>query len=95
LVATNSYYSIYFNAILQQTVTASFPAIDTYGRNMSIGNLVNGSGTGPNGSIDDLRIFDRALTSAQVQSIYNQQGMPGRGALQNVVGTSKTYLTRS
>jgi hypothetical protein len=30
-------------------------------------------------AIDDLRIFDRALTSAQVQSIYNQQGVPGRG----------------
>jgi hypothetical protein len=28
---------------------------------------------------DDLRIFDRALTSAQVQAIYNQQGVPGRG----------------
>ncbi len=44
---------------------------------------------------DDLRIFDRALTSAQVQSIYNQQGVPGRGALSNAIGTSKTYLTRS
>jgi hypothetical protein len=35
------------------------------------------------GAVDDLRIFDRALTSAQVQSIYNQQGMPGRGAISN------------
>jgi hypothetical protein len=34
-----------------------------------------------NGELDDLRIFDRALTSAQVQSIYNQQGVPGRGVL--------------
>jgi hypothetical protein len=34
---------------------------------------------GFNGEIDDLRIFDRALTSAQVQAIYNQQGVPGRG----------------
>jgi hypothetical protein len=33
------------------------------------------------GSVDDLRIFDRALTSAQVQSIYNQQGVPGRGVV--------------
>lgn len=31
------------------------------------------------GQYDDLRIFDRALTSAQVQAIYNQQGVPGRG----------------
>jgi hypothetical protein len=37
---------------------------------------------GFNGEIDDLRIFDRALTAAQVQSIYNQQGVPGRGAVQ-------------
>jgi len=33
------------------------------------------------GQYDDLRIFDRALTSAQVQSIYNQQGVPGRGGI--------------
>jgi hypothetical protein len=39
------------------------------------------------GLVDDLRIFDRALTSEQVQSIYNQQGVPGRGAV-----VSSTYL---
>jgi hypothetical protein len=31
------------------------------------------------GSVDDLRIFDQALTSAQVQAVYAAQGMPGRG----------------
>jgi hypothetical protein len=37
---------------------------------------------GPASAIyDDLRIFDRALTSAQVQAIYNQQGVPGRGVV--------------
>jgi hypothetical protein len=37
---------------------------------------------GPASAIyDDLRIYDRALTSSQVQSIYNQQGMPGRGTM--------------
>jgi hypothetical protein len=40
-----------------------------------------------NGLVDDLRIFDRALTSAQVQSIYNQQGVPGRGVTSKVVPT--------
>jgi hypothetical protein len=39
-----------------------------------------------NGLVDDLRIFDRALTSAQVQSIYNQQGVPGRGVQTNTRG---------
>lgn len=50
---------------------------------------------------DDLRIFDRALTSAQVQSIYNQQGVPGRGVtgfslpLDKVSGqVSGAYSTR-
>ena len=44
-------------------------------------------------SLDDLRVYNTALTAAQVQSIYNQQGMPGRGALQNVVGSVKTAFT--
>jgi hypothetical protein len=32
-----------------------------------------------NGLIDDLRVFNTALIAAQVQSIYNTQGMPSRG----------------
>ena len=37
---------------------------------------------GPASAIyDDLRIFDRPLTSSQVQAIYKQQGVPGRGAV--------------
>jgi hypothetical protein len=54
---------------------------------LSIAALVGGQGPNINAEYDDLRIFDRALTSAQVQSIYNQQGVPGRGAM-----TSSTYL---
>ena len=34
-----------------------------------------------NGEIDDLRIYNTALTAAQVQSVYNQQGMAGRGVV--------------
>ena len=45
-------------------------------------------------TIDDLRIYNTALTTAQVQSVYAQQGVPGRGVLSNAIGTSKTYLTR-
>ena len=37
-------------------------------------------------SVDDLRIFDQALTSAQVQSIYNQQGVPGQSVQTNTRG---------
>jgi hypothetical protein len=42
---------------------------------------------------DDLRIYNTALSATQVRSIYNQQGMPGRGALVNVVGSVNTTLT--
>jgi hypothetical protein len=50
--------------------------------NISIGLATNFAGYPlTNGSYDDLRIFDRALTRAQVQSIYNQQGVQGRGEM--------------
>ena len=70
----NTSVGAYLNGVLQSTnsytvagTTVDSPTIGAY------------FGTGMNGLIDDLRIFDRALTSAQVLSIYNQQGMPGRG----------------
>lgn len=44
----------------------------------SIAALAGGSGDNINAEYDDLRIFDRALTSIQVNDIYNQQGVPGR-----------------
>jgi len=47
----------------------------------SIGSLVNGSAPNLNAELDDMRIFDRVLTSAQVQSVYNQGGVPGLGTL--------------
>lgn len=39
---------------------------------------------------DDLRIYNTALSATQVQSIYNQQGMPGLGAL---IATSAATTT--
>jgi hypothetical protein len=45
----------------------------------SIAALAGGSGENINAEYDDFRIFDRALTSIQVNDIYNQQGVPGRG----------------
>jgi hypothetical protein len=59
---------------------------------------------GPASAIyDDLRIFDRPLTSSQVQAIYKQQGVPGRGAVTSnsrkiyvaPVGTYPTYTPTS
>ena len=77
--------SCFFNGSLASTYTSAYGAP----RNL------NGMGVGAfysllfnngfNGLLDDLRIFDRALTSAQVSSIYNQQGVPGRGAFSSSV----------
>jgi len=42
----------------------------------------NNAGFNPaNCTIDDLRIYNTALTSTQVLSVYNQQGVPGRAAV--------------
>lgn len=87
ITATNTSWSTYYNGAFQTTITASFPTIDTYGRNMSIGNLVNGTQTGSNGLVDDLRIYSSALSTAQVKSIYAAGGMPSRG-----VQTNSTYI---
>lgn len=51
-----------------------------------------------NGLIDDLRVYNTALSAAQVQSIYNAQGMPSRGvqvrAVQPLLLGNATILYR-
>ena len=93
----NGTVAFYFNGGL--VGTATFANTWTVSQ-LNVGNYWN-TASGFNGSIDDLRIFDRALTSAQVQAIYNQQGVPGRGAsglslpLDKVSGqVSGAYSTR-
>ena len=39
-------------------------------------------------SYDDLRVYNSALSSSQIQTIYNQQGVPGRG-----VASNDAYIT--
>jgi hypothetical protein len=70
----NGTVAFYFNGGL--VGTATFANTWTVSQ-LHVGAYFN-TYSGFNGSVDDLRIFDRALTSAQVQSIYNQQGVPGR-----------------
>lgn len=43
-------------------------------------------------SIDDVRLFYAALTATQVQSVYNQQGVPGRFVL-SLPSTPSMFLT--
>jgi hypothetical protein len=72
--------ALYKNGVLMGSYAAKMAGI-TLDTRFTIAALSGGGGGNINAEYDDLRIFDRALTSAQVQSIYNQQGVPGRGAL--------------
>jgi len=49
-----------------------------------------------NAEYDDLRIYNTALTSIQVNDIYNQQGVPGRGVVvsnKRAPGSTAIYST--
>ena len=72
----------YVNGVASTPKTTSTTGLSFSGLRIGtfVNNFNNNAGVAQaDCTIDDLRIFDRALTSAQVQSIYNQQGMPGRG----------------
>jgi hypothetical protein len=49
-------------------------------------------GNGALCSIDDIRLFNTALTASQVQSIYKAQGMPSVSNWMNTIGTSKSFF---
>jgi hypothetical protein len=68
----------YLNGVLKSTdsrLTATYTLTDP---TMSLG-FHAAFGDAFNGEIDDLRIYNTALTSIQVSSIWAQQGVPGRG----------------
>jgi hypothetical protein len=79
-VIFNGTMTYYVNGVvIGSAIYTQIPAV-TVQYSTSIGARTTGTLPCIGANIDDLRIFDRALTSAQVQSIYNQQGMSGRGA---------------
>jgi hypothetical protein len=90
---------LYRNGVGGTPVSTGPPSVNITG--IRIGSQANNIQGPYNGyacadcTIDDLRVYNTALTSAQIQAIYNQKGMPGRGAFQNVVGSVKSALTRT
>lgn len=61
---------IYVNGVLGNQ--GSFPFWSTVSSNkFYLGNLLGSSSGGFNGAIDDLKIYNRALTAAEVLSLYN------------------------
>ena len=61
--------SLYLNGILIQTVSAKSGSLDNVA-NLLIGRHVGGSALDWNGSIDDVRIYNRALSQAEVTQLY-------------------------
>ncbi len=60
------------NGILQNSIT--IPDLDLYttsGFNSSIGSYNSGAGSFFNGLIDEVEIFNRALSQSEIQALYN------------------------
>jgi len=80
---TTSYF--YFNGVLQGSnvhSTGSASPISALWLSAQVNGVTDGV-MGGSFYLDDLRIYNTALTAAQVQSIYRAQGMPSRGVQVN------------
>jgi len=77
VVINNGTVSYYVNGTSYNAATYTPPSGVTLQTNFILGGTTNSAYQG-NFIIDDLRIYNTALTSTQVQSIYNQHGVPGR-----------------
>lgn len=66
---------IYFNGKLSNTLTVANYTSNTSTDDLQIGrgNKANFSGTYFKGSLDDIRIYDRPLSQAEVSAIYNER----------------------
>jgi hypothetical protein len=95
-VSQNGQYSVYVNGVSYAVnPTTLYASQGVSGNPFSLANplkfidvATQGGGQAAFCEIDDLRIYNTALTAAQIQSIYNQQGMPGRA-----VASNDTYIT--
>ena len=91
-VFTNSTISMYVNGIASGSATYA-NAFTT--NTMYLGRSGQYSGHSYCGSYDDLRVYNTALSAAQVNTIYAAQGMPSRCVFSNVIGSSKVQLWHS
>lgn len=73
--------TIYLNGVLAAGPSPCDTLAFQY-RNLRLGGSTSNAGRVlVNGELDDLRIFDTALTAAQVQAVFSEQGVPGRGVV--------------
>jgi hypothetical protein len=80
LVVANGTRTAYLNGVSTTAATTQTGARSSFSIGGSPGSIYSAWC-----SYDDLRVYNTALTSVQVNDIYNQQGVPGRGALQALI----------
>jgi len=85
---SNIFSSYYVNGSFIATANNTIQGFTT----LNLGCQTSGS-NGALCSIDDVRLFDTALSAAQVQAIYAALGMPGQAILTNTVGSSRITLS--
>lgn len=80
--SVNDSHKIYVNGRLRGTSTASVAGHDnTTPASVTIGVAGTSSSEWLNGAVDDLRIYNRALTDAEVQSIHRNSSSPPTSGL--------------
>ncbi len=97
IVATYSYSTgvqkMYFNGVLSDSVVAGALSADTSSKNMQIGRSTaqNFSANHYRGFIDDIRIYNRAISDTEVDSIYNQPNPTLSIKDINILESTKVY----
>jgi hypothetical protein len=65
--SANASYSLYINGLGVSTVTGSWPTVGAY--SVQLGNSTGGGGF--NGYMNELRIYQRAISSTEIQMLWN------------------------
>ncbi len=74
--------NLYLNGVLRSTVTPNLSLLDT-GNNLYLGSNNGGGAYNFNGKIDDLRVYGRVLSVAEVYSLYRQGQATRKGVSNN------------
>ena len=84
--------SVYVNGVLDKSATLSSATMDNTGNDLNtlIG-VASGNSDPWNGSIDDVRIYNRVLTSTEIRQLYNM----GAASKSNISPTASSTPTTS
>lgn len=66
----SSFYRLYKNAQLDTETTSSVPATVMTGDYVSIGDTITGTSRDMHGLVDDVRVYNRALSTEDIQVLY-------------------------